>query len=221
MIKYLQYFFLTPMLFFLVACNTTKGPTKEEVESNTSTSTNTASQVEVKEKKTVLEKELEKYLKELSDFNTDAIVDMTYPKLFYVIDLDLFRQYIASMMNSTDIKMTSYKSNVTKISEVTTFSNDTQFAQVHFTSMVTIRFLNNAMYDSKEKLTFLYDALVHKYGIDNIQVDLEERILSIKKPEKLLMIKEKDTQWKFLGDNSKYRQLYPGFLPNEILRIIE
>jgi hypothetical protein len=145
---------------------------------------------------------------------------MTYPKLFQVIDLDLFRQYIASMMNSTDIEMKAYESNITKLSPVTTFSNDTEFAQAEYTSSVEIHFINNNLYDSDEKINFLYDALIDKYGKENININVKKRILNIKKVEKLLIIKEKDTQWKFLGDNSKYRQLYPSFLPYEILNII-
>lgn len=217
MIKSIQYSFLILILFFFVACNTTKGPVKKEIENNTSSS----HLGQLSENQKIVKKALDNYLKELSNFNTDAIVDMTYPKLFYVIDLDLFRQYIASMMNSTDIEMTSYESNVTKISKVTAFSNETKFAQVDFSSIINIRFLNNKMYNSDEKINFLYDALIHKYGTNNIKIDPKERTLSIKKLEKLLVIKEKDSPWTFLGDNSKYRQLYPSFLPSEILRIIE
>jgi hypothetical protein len=215
----LKYLLLTFTLISFFACNSTKNPEKrEEVKENNITTSTLGT---LSKKEIMVKKELDNYLKELSTFNTDAIVDMTYPRLFSVIDLDLYRQYIASMMNSTDIEMKSYETNITKFSPITTFSNGTEFVQVAYTSKVNIHFLNNALYDSKKKMNFLYDALIHKYGKKNIKVNIKKRILKIKKSEKLLIIKEKDTEWKFLGDNSNYRNLYPSFLPYEILKIIE
>ncbi len=215
----MKYLLLTFTLISFVACNSTKEPKKEEPKENNTTIKLSPLGL-LSEKQKVVKEKLDTYLKELSSFNTDMVVDMTYPKLFQVIDLDLFRQYLASMMNSTDIEMRDYETNITKLSPVTTFSNDTEFAQAEYTSTVKIHFLNDTLYNTEEKINFLYDALIHKYGRENINMNLEKRVLSIKKLEKLLIIKEKDVEWKFLGDNSKYRQLYPSFLPQEILKAI-
>lgn len=230
---HIKYLLLTLTLIGVTACNSTKEPKKEPItepkkedikETNTTVNITTTSPVSVlgalSLKQVLVKQALDSYLQDLSTFNTDAIVDKTYPKLFQVIDLDLFRQYIASMMNSTDIAMNSYESSITELSKVTTFSNETEFAQAEYTSTVNMHFLNDAMYDNEEKINFLYDALIHKYGKKNIHIDIEKRTLQIKKSEKLLIIKEKDTEWKFLGDNSKYRQLYPSFLPYEILEAL-
>jgi len=228
---HIKYLFLTLTLIWITACTGTKEPKKEEIkETNTTDRTNPAISITttipistlgaLSHKQVVVKQVLDSYLNDLSTFNTDAIVDKTYPKLFQVIDLDLFRQYIASMMNSTDIAMTSYVSNITELSAVTTLSNETEFAQAKYTSTVNMQFLNNALYDNEKKINFLYDALIHKYGQENIHIDVVNRTLQIKRSEKLLIIKEKDTEWKFLGDNSKYRQLYPSFLPYEILEAL-
>ncbi|CAA6816337.1 MAG: Unknown protein [uncultured Sulfurovum sp.] len=215
----MKHFLIFIILLTFIACNSTKKPKKEEVKEKNTTTISSAIEAS-NSKELIVKKELNAYLKELSTFNTDAIVDMTYPKLFDVIDLDLYRQYIASMMNSTDIEIKSYESKVTKLSPVTIFSNATKFAQVDYESKIKIHLLNKKLYNTEEKINFLYDALIHKYGKENIRVDIKKRILSIKKSEKLLMIKEKDKKWKFLGDNSKYRQLYPNFLPIEIWTLI-
>ncbi|CAA6809505.1 MAG: Unknown protein [uncultured Sulfurovum sp.] len=216
MVQYIKYLVLTFSLIAFSACNSTKSPSKEETKENNKTEIVSVLGELSKKQKTV-KKELDDYLHKLTTFDTDSIVDKTYPKLFYVIDLDLYRQYIASMMNSTDIEMTSYETNVTKLSPVTTFSNGTEFTQAQYTTRVNIRFLNGTLYDTEEKMNFLYDVLIHKYGQKNIKINVKKRILSITKSEKLLIIKEKDTEWKFLGDNLDYRKLYPSFLPNEIL----
>jgi len=218
---YIKYILFAFTLISLVACNSTKKEAKKEEIKETNTTVNISTTLPISTLGALSVKQaLDLYLNDLATFNTDSIVDKTYPKLFQVIDLDLFRQYIASMMNSTDIKMNSYESNITELSKVTTFSNETQFAQAKYTSTVKMHFLNDAMYNNEEKINFLYDALIHKYGQENIHIDVEARTLRIKKSEKLLIIKEKDTEWKFLGDNSKYRQLYPSFLPYEILEIL-
>ena len=215
----IKYLLLTLTFISFIACNSTKEPKKEEVKENNTTTIESSLGI-LTSKQKIVKTELDAYLKDLSTFNTDSIVDKTYPKLFHVIDLDLFRQYIASMMNSTDIEMQSYETNITKLSKVTSFSNGTEFAQAQYTSKIQIHFLNTNIYNTEEKINFLYDALIHKYGEDNIHINTQERILKIKKEEKLLIIKEKDTEWKFLGDNPEYRQLYPSFLPHEILKII-
>lgn len=218
---YIKYILFAFTLISLVACNSTKKEAKKEEIKETNTTVNISTTLPISTLGALSVKQaLDLYLNDLATFNTDSIVDKTYPKLFQVIDLDLFRQYIASMMNSTDIKMNSYESNITELSKVTTFSNETQFAQAKYTSTVKMHFLNDAMYNNEEKINFLYDALIHKYGQENVHIDVEARTLRIKKSEKLLIIKEKDTEWKFLGDNSKYRQLYPSFLPYEILEIL-
>ncbi len=216
---YIKYFFLLFILIYFTACNTTTPPKKEEPKEDNVTKISPLGELSPEQK--VVKQALDDYLTQLSTFNTDAIVDMTYPKLFQVIDLDLFRQYIASMMNSTKIEMLSYDTNITKLSKVTTFSNETKFAQAEYTSILKIHFLSEELYNTDEKINFLYDALIHKYGTENIQINKEERTLQITKQDKLLIIKEKDTEWKFLGDNIKYRTLYPDFLPTEILNMLD
>ncbi|HHD75901.1 MAG TPA: hypothetical protein ENK82_07575 [Campylobacterales bacterium] len=215
---YKNYLLFLFIVLLFVSCKKNITPSQEIKHENNVTVTHlghlSPKQLEVK-------KALDNYLKQLSTFNTDMIVEMTYPRLFYVIDLDLYRQYIASMMNSTDIKMNAYETNITKLSKVITFSNETEFAQAEYLSTNTIHFLNDAMYSQDESMNYLYDALIHKYGADSIHIDVKKRILTIKSIKKLLIIKEKETEWKFLGDNYKYRMLYPSFLPNEIYKIIE
>ncbi len=52
-------------------------------------------------------------------------------------------------------------------------------------------------------------------------MDKDSRTIMIKRREKLLAIKDKDSDsWKFLGDNSEYRKLYPEILPKEMLELI-
>lgn len=224
---YTKYIFFTFILLSFLACNSTKEPKKVEkikekikakIKENNSSLPSTVETLSLKQ--IVLKQSLDSYLKDLSTFNIDAVVEQTYPKLFYVIDPNLFKNYITSMMNSKDIAITSYKTNITKLSEITTFSNETQFAQAKYTSTINIRFLNNELYHNKEKMNFLYDALIHKYGKKNININPNTRTLQIKKPEQLLIIKEKDSEWKFLANNSKYRRFYPDFLPYEILEFL-
>lgn len=213
---------LTLTLF--TACNSTIEPKKEDnnitttpspAVTNTDIGTFSLSQVLIKQA-------LDSYLYDLSTFNTNAIVEKTYPKLFQAIDRNLFRQYISSMMKSSDIEMKSYKSTIIKLSPVRTLASGTEFAQAEYRSTVKIHFLNNELYNNEEKITFLYDVFIHKYGKENIEVDVKNRTLQIKKLEKVLIIKENNSnEWKFLGDNKKYRQLYPSFLPYEILEAID
>ena len=216
---HIKYLLLTFSFISFVACNSTKEPQTEEVkESNTSIILPKKEVLSQKEK--IVRKELNAYLKELTTFNTDAIVDLTYPKLFYVIELDLFRQYLTSFMHSTDIKINSYLTNITKLSPVTTFSNGTEFAQADYDTTITIHFLNNEMYNNKEKINSLYDAFINKYSKENIHIDVKKRTIRIQEPKKLLIIKEKNTKWKFLGDDAEYRRFYPAFLPQEILNLL-
>jgi len=161
------------------------------------------------------------YLSQLKSFNTEAIIEMTYPKLFTVINGDIFKQYISAMINSVDIKVVSYDTNITKINSVTTVDDLIDFTKINYSSDVKILFLNQNLYNTEQGINFLYDVLIHKYGKENIEINIKDRTLSIKKEEHMLAIKEKDSDWKFLGDNKEYRKLYTSILPYEVLKILD
>ena len=221
-----KYLLLILTLIFLTACNSSKEPKKTKIKTNIIKENNTtivptpiSGKLSLKD--VAVKQALDSYLQDLSTFNIDVIVDKTYPRLFRVIDLDLFRQYIASMMNSTDIEILSYTTDILKLSKVTTFSNDSEFAQATYLSTIKLHFLNHNLYPTNEKINFLYDALIHKHGKDNVDINIEQRTLQIKKLEKILIIKEKDTEWKFLGADEKYQKMFPSFLPLEFQKILE
>jgi len=211
----LNYYLVLLIFIFFTACNSSKKLKKEE--ENTTTET---IQTIVKEK-SELEQELEIYFESLHNFNSDAIVDMTYPRLFSVISPDLFRQYMDSMINSKDIQMTSYSTDSQQISPIRKFSNGTEFTQINYSSTIILQFLNPNLYASQEQMNYLYDVSIDKFGVENVSIDLNSRTLSVTKPEKLLAIKEQDMQWKFVGDDARYRKYFPSFMPIEILQNLE
>ena len=165
----------------------------------------------------VVKNELIVYLQELESFNIDEIVRKTYPKLFNVINEQHFRQYLSTMMNSKDIILESYNTHITKIDRVKAFSNGTQFCQVDYNSDAKISLLNENLYKTESSINHLYDVLSHKYGKKNIIFDVQNRTIEIKREEKMIMIKEKDRPWKFIGDNLGYRRIYANILPPEVL----
>ena len=168
-----------------------------------------------------VEHELLTYLNELEAFNTDAIVRKTYPPLFTVINETHFREYIAAMMHSKDIMVEKYETEVTHVGEVKGFSNGTQFAQVGYRSHAKIIFLNANLYSNTPSINFLYDVLIHKYGKENIQMDVANRSLEITRNEKMVMIKEANQPWMFIGDTKEYRRYYPRILPPEVLNYLD
>ena len=232
------------LLFLLIsftACNSTKEITKEETNSSlkntkipkatqnpkttqTQKSTQNIKSIKSKiyiKKKTLFQKKLALYLEALQTFNTDVIVNMTYPRLFSVIDPKLFGQYMNSMINSTDIQMISYTTTPSKVSPIRRFSNGTEFAQINYQSTISLQFLNPNLYSSREQMNYLYDVSIHKFGVENVSIDINKRILKVTKPERLLAIKEQNSQWKFLGDDVRYRKYFPRFMPPEILQNLE
>jgi hypothetical protein len=206
------------MISLFLACQKTAEPAiKERQEANT-----TASHLgELSQKQEILKKALDRYLQELQNYNTDTIVDLTYPQLFESIDPDVYRQSIVAFINSSQIEEELYETNVTKICKPLLFSNGREFAQAEYTAINRIRFIDDDIYDTDNKMNFLYDVFIHKFGKDNIQFDVENRTITKKEYNKLLMIKDQGEEWKFLGDNHSYRMHYPIILPPEIYKVIE
>ncbi len=163
-----------------------------------------------------LKTELETYLEQLKSLNTEGIIDMTYPKLFIPINKNMFKRYINTLITSKDITIESFDTNITNIGDIQSFSNG-KFATVEYKSIIKLAFINPNLYSDKLSMRVLNDALTNKYGSDNIQIDAKNREIIIKKDEKLLAIKEKDSDWKFIGDNREYRRLYPQIIPLDIL----
>jgi len=213
--KYLLYAFL--MTFFLACQKTAKPVIKENPETNTTLS----EPKKVPPKHQEVREALDNYLHELQNYNTDRIVDLTYPKLFEAIDADVYRQSIVAFINSSQIEEESYDINVTKVCKPVLFSNQRRFTRVTYTAINKIRFIDDSIYDTQRKMNFLYDVFIHKFGVENIKFDVKNRTITKKEQVKLLMIKDKDEEWKFLGDNHFYRMHYPIIVPREIYKLIQ
>jgi hypothetical protein len=181
-------------------------PTKEE---STSATLLNKEQIELKNS-------LELYLGQLKSLNTENIVAMTYPKLFTATSEYLYRGSLYTMINSSNLNITSFNTDISKIGKVQSFSNGS-FSNIAYTSIIKIQFINPELYTTELSLNTLHSILAKKYGQKNIYVDKEKRSIHITKYEKMLAIKERGIDWKFLGDNPAYRELYPHFLPNDIL----
>ena len=166
-----------------------------------------------------LKNALDNYLAQLKSLNADNIISMTYPKLFIPINQDMFRDYLNTMLISSDVQVNSFDATITKIGTIKAFSEGT-FSQLNYNSTINISFINPELYNTQRKLLILDKILSNKYGRENIRVDSIGRTITIKKEEKLLAIKDGSGEWKFLGDNQEYRRLYPKILPIDILNNI-
>jgi hypothetical protein len=120
------------------------------------------------------------------------------------------------MANSSNLKITSFNTKISKIGKIAPFSDGT-FTNIAYISLIKVQFINPTLYNTELSLNTLHSILAKKYGQKNIYVDKKRREIHIKKQEKMLAIKEKGGEWKFLGDNPAYRNLYPYFLPQDIL----
>jgi hypothetical protein len=159
---------------------------------------------------------IDTYFQQLQTLNTDGIVSMTYPKFFKPINENLFRQYINTILNSSQIAVESFKTNLIYLGDVYPYEGG-EFAQIIYQSNITLNFLNPELYNDELSVRVLNNVLVNKYGQENIKIDPTQRTINIKKEEKLLAIKERNEEWKFIGDNPAYRRYYPSVLPAGIL----
>ena len=216
---------LTVSLLLFTACIGDKEPKKETAisnELNTTTEvspsydgslgTLTLEQIQLKAS-------ADNYFLQLQSLNADNIISMTYPRLFIPINQDKFRDYLNTMLISSDVQVNSFDSIITSIGTVMPFSEGT-FSQIDYNSTINISFINPELYNTQRKLLILDKILANKYGRENIKVDSIGRNITIKKEEKLLAIKDTSQVWRFLGDNPEYRRLYPRILPIDILNSI-
>jgi hypothetical protein len=173
--------------------------------------------MELDEEQKKLYKALELYLQQLKSLNANNIISMTYPKFFIVFSKSLYKNQILTMTKSSNIEIQDFSAKITKIDKIKKFSEG-EFAQVGYTSTVKVHLKNGRLYDTELSINTLFSILVRKYGRENIHVDTKTRVVTIKKQEKMLGIKENHTNWKFIGDNQTYRErYYPSFLPYDIL----
>jgi len=213
---------ILPLLLFTACFFDKEVPTKKEEpkkeikETNITVSEEDKFLLTLDKKQKELYNNLTIYLSQLKALNTEEIVNMTYPKFFSVFSESLFRAQVSTMVNSSQINIQSFDTNITDIGKVDSFSNG-YFSTVAYKSVVTVYFQNPELYNTESSLNTLYSILVRKYGIDNIYVDVKNRLITIKKDVKMLAIKENSDDWKFIGDNKEYREFYPNFLPYDIL----
>ena len=159
---------------------------------------------------------IDTYFQQLQTLNVDGIIGMTYPNLFKPINESLFRRYINTIVSSPQLSVESFKTSLIYLGDVYPYKNG-EFAQIIYQSDITLNFLNPELYNDELSVRVLNNVLAGKYGQENIAINPTQRTINIKKEEKLLAIKEQDTEWKFIGDNPSYRRLYPRVLPSGIL----
>jgi len=216
----MKYLILVISLFLLGACFSKKIPKaplpKKEIKVMSQEEKFLAT---LDKKQKDLYKDLKYYLSQVRILNTENIVQMTYPKLFLAFSEDTFRAQIFTMRNSSKIAIQSFETNISKIEKVQDFSNGS-FSQIDYSSKIILEFISPDLYNTKSSIGTLYSILARKYGIENIYVDMDKRLVTIKKEVKLLAIKEKPNTWKFLVDNPAYRTYYPSILPYDILNQI-
>jgi len=214
---------LLSILLLFTGCFSNKTPPKQEQTTEEIPKKNLpdpTTTTEDTEKNTELYKAFERYLNQLESLNADNIISMTYPKFFTVFSKKVYKNQILTMTNSSNIDIVDFTAKITKVDKVNTFSEG-KFAKVGYTSTIKLYLKNNRLYDTELSLNTLYSILARKYGRKNIHVDIQTRVVTIIKNEKLLAIKENSHGWKFVGDNPTYRELYyPRFLPYDILNNI-
>jgi hypothetical protein len=158
----------------------------------------------------------ELYLKQLESLDIENIISMTYPRLFIPINRRIFKQYVNSLVNSTQIAVDSFATNIVDIGAINSFSQG-EFVHLQYHSSIKLIFIDPELYNDELSVRILNDVLSGKYGQENITINPKERTIIIQKDEKLLAIKESGDDWKFIGDNEEYRRLYPRILPADIL----
>ncbi len=178
--------------------------------------------IELNSKQKKLYKVVEEYLNRLKSLDVDGIIYMTYPKFFTAFNKSLYRSQILTITNSSNLSIVDFSSKIRQISEIYNFSNG-EFAQVEYTSTVKVYLQNSRLYNTKSSINTLYSILVRKYGREHIDVDTQARVVTLTRDEKLLAIKDKlyNNEWKFIGDNNTYREIYyQKFMPIDILNQI-
>ena len=209
---------LLSLVFFFAGCFGEKTPKEQEIiEEIKEIPKKEVYPIELDEKQKKVYKALQHYINQLKSLNANNIISMIYPKFFTVFSKRIYRSQILTMTNSSNIEILDFSAKITQIDKVNTFSEG-KFAKVGYTSTVKVHLKNSRLYDTELSLNTLYSILARKYGRENIHVDIKTRVVTIKKQEKMLTIKENNSDWKFVGDNPTYRKLYyPSFLPYDIL----
>ena len=127
---------------------------------------------------------LDLYLEQLQNLDIDNIIAMTYPKLFIPINKTVFQQYINTLLTSEHISVESFKAQIVHIGKVYPYSQG-EFAQIGYKTTIKLNFINPKLYSDELSIRVLNDALSRKYGKENIDINPQERSITITKDEKL------------------------------------
>jgi hypothetical protein len=202
--------------FFFISCKSSPTPPKEQRESPLEEPQSQENETILSREELLLKSSFELYLYQLKSLNSNNIIAMTYPKFFTVFSQRTYGGFLYTMINSSNIDILSFDATINKIEPIQKFSKGT-FAKVSHNSIIKLYLKNPELYNTESSLNTLYSILAHKYGAQNIHVDTASRVVTIKRKEKMIAIKEGTSQWKFIGDNPTYRKLYSSFLPYDIL----
>ncbi len=168
------------------------------------------------EKDDLIEKftrDVERNIEASNNKNWDAIIDMTYPKLFDLFPKEEFKAVFEIMFETFKDFQTSLSSNVRHSYPVIDYEGD-QFTKFSYDSELIFTFYNT------DDLDNMLPGFMQEFGEDNIKTFRNTNSVAVNVEASMLAVLEENTsEWTYLNwDDNIIEQLLPASVFDQLLK---
>ena len=162
-----------------------------------------------------ISQQAERFFQATQEKNWDAVLDLTYPRLFELAPREQIRKLFTEM-ESEGMTFSFHDLEIDEISAVTIVGEE-QFARVDYSSLMKIQ-LEGENFDDASTIELLRTTFEQSFGAGNVQYISDGKIFEVDSKKTMLAVAGKGkSDWKFIEVNAAQKELLKGILPETVL----
>ncbi len=162
-----------------------------------------------------ISQQVNRFFKATQEKNWDAVLDLTYPRLFELAPREQIRKLFTEM-ESEGMTFSFHDLEIEQISPVTVIGEE-QFARIDYGSLMKIH-LQGEEFEDASTIDLLQGSFEQSFGTGNVQYVPEENTFRVNSTKTMLAVARKtNNDWKFIEINPAQKDLMKNILPVEIL----
>jgi len=162
----------------------------------------------------IFERDIASFMDNTGAGNFDAVLDLTYPKLFTLVPRDQMKAVLASMLNNPDMKISIAVNGIEKIYDPVAEGTEV-FRRIDYNSAMQMK-LGDEMWQQKEAMVA---GMKMSMGTDNIIIDDETQSLLIDQVSTMIAIQQEGaTDWKYLQFQADQAMMLKSIIPESVIQ---
>lgn len=162
----------------------------------------------------IFERDIKMFMDNTGTGNFDAVLDLTYPKLFTLVPREQMKAVLGSMLDNPEMKITIAVNGIEKIHEPVVEGTET-FRRIDYNSAMRME-LGDEMWEQKE---MMISGMKMSMGDVDIIADDDTQALLIDQLSTMIAIQEDGaSDWKYLQFQADQAMMLKAIIPEAVIQ---